>query len=311
MKIVITEPLSVSNEMLERLAQQLPEGTELVISPDRTDDAGLIERAKDADIVVIANQKISDSVLLGWKSMKLLVVAFTGYDHVNVELLKSRGIPVCNCAGYSTSAVADIVFAMTIDLMRNIVPCDRIVRQGGTKEGLVGPELEGKTFGIIGTGAIGSRVAKIADAFGCRVIACSRTEKQGLPVEYLPMDEVLRQSDILSVHVPSNAATRGMIGCEQLKLMKPTAILINTARGPVVDSAALSQALQEGVIAAAGVDVFNAEPPLPADEPLLTAPHTLLTPHIAFASDQAFEKRAAIVFGNILAWMNGQPQNLV
>ena len=311
MKIVITEPLSISDAYLQQLAASLPEGVELTAWPDRTDDAGLIARGKDADIIVIANQKISDAVLAGWTGLKLLVVAFTGYDHVNVEALRARGIPVCNCAGYSTSAVADIVFAMAIDLLRNILLCNEAVRRGGTKDGLVGPELEGKTFGIIGTGAIGSRVARIADAFGCRVIACSRTEKPGLPLTYLPMEQVLAQSDILSVHVPSNAATRGMIGEAQLKLMKPSAVLINTARGPVVDSAALAAALKAGTIAGAGVDVFNAEPPLPADEPLLSAPNTLLTPHIAFATHQAFEKRAVIVFENILAWLRGAPQNLV
>ena len=192
---------------------------------------------------------------------------------------------------------------------------------GGFLGAVVGPyanriakgrfELDGKTFGIIGTGAIGTRVAKIANAFGCKVIAYSRTKKDLPDVEFVTMEELLKKSDIVSLHVPQTPETTGLIGKEQLELMKPEAILINTARGPVVDSAALAAALKNGTIAAAGVDVFNCEPPLPAEEPLLAAPNTLLTPHIAFASHQAFEKRADIVAENIKCWLEGKPQNVI
>ena len=244
-------------------------------------------------------------------SLKMVCVAFTGVDHVDIDYCREKGITVCNCAGYSTSAVADIVFAMVISLARNIIPCQDKARNGGTKDGLVGFELDGKTFGIIGTGAIGTRVAKIANAFGCKVIAYSRTKKDLPDVEFVTMEELLKKSDIVSLHVPQTPETTGLIGKEQLELMKPEAILINTARGPVVDSAALAAALKNGTIAAAGVDVFNCEPPLPAEEPLLAAPNTLLTPHIAFASHQAFEKRADIVAENIKCWLEGKPQNVI
>lgn len=313
MKIVVVEPLDVEKEQLLSIAaSQLPADAELVLFEDRAKtDEELIQRAADAEVVVIANQKISDQVLEGWKNMKMLTVAFTGTDHVNVEWCHQKGIPVCNCAGYSTEAVADIVFAMTIDLLRNIVPCDTVVRQGGTKAGLVGCELAGKRFGVVGTGAIGSRVAKIADAFGCEVVAYSRTQKEGLPVTYVSLEELMSTSDIVSLHVPVTPQTKGMINRQLLEMMKPTAYLINTARGPVVDTQALADVLQSGGIAGAGVDVFDTEPPIPAENPLLSAPHTVLTPHIAFASKEAFVKRAKIVFENIHRWLEGCPQNIV
>lgn len=313
MKIVIMEPLDVENSYITHLAEQrLPRDTELVIYDARADsDATLIERGRDAEVIVIANQSISDAVIRGWEKLQLLDVAFTGTDHVNVGLCGERGVTVCNCAGYSTEAVADIVFGMVIDLLRNIIPCDRALRQGGTGAGLVGCELAGKTFGVVGTGAIGSRVARIAGAFGCRVLAYSRSVRPELEVSYVPLERLMEESDIVSVHVPVSDDTRGIISRELLARMKKTAYLINTARGPVVDTQALADALRSGAIAGAGVDVFDTEPPIPSDNPLLSAPNTVLTPHIAFASREAFVKRANIVFENIVKWQSGVPQNVV
>ena len=314
MKIVFLEPLGISEELLkEKISSVIDEAEhEIIYYKDRQEDTDtLIERSKDADIVVLSNFKYGREVMESCPSLKMVCVAFTGVDHVDIDYCRKKGITVCNCAGYSTSAVADIVFAMVISLARNIIPCQNKARNGGTKDGLVGFELDGKTFGIIGTGAIGTRVAKIANAFGCKVIAYSRTKKDLPDVEFVTMEELLKKSDIVSLHVPQTPETTGLIGKEQLELMKPEAILINTARGPVVDSAALAAALKNGTIAAAGVDVFNCEPPLPAEEPLLAAPNTLLTPHIAFASHQAFEKRADIVATNIKCWLEGKPQNVI
>lgn len=314
MKIVFLEPLGISEELLkEKISSVIDEAEhEIIYYKDRQEDTDtLIERSKDADIVVLSNFKYGREVMESCPSLKMVCVAFTGVDHVDIDYCREKGITVCNCAGYSTSAVADIVFAMVISLARNIIPCQDKARNGGTKDGLVGFELDGKTFGIIGTGAIGTRVAKIANAFGCKVIAYSRTKKDLPDVEFVTMEELLKKSDIVSLHVPQTPETTGLIGKEQLELMKPEAILINTARGPVVDSAALAAALKNGTIAAAGVDVFNCEPPLLAEEPLLAAPNTLLTPHIAFASHQAFEKRADIVAANIKCWLEGKPQNVI
>lgn len=314
MKIVFLEPLGISEELLKEKISYVIDETkhEIIYYKDRQEDTDtLIERSRDADIVVLSNFKYGKDVMESCPSLKIVCVAFTGVDHVDIDYCREKGITVCNCAGYSTSAVADIVFAMVISLARNIIPCQDKARNGGTKDGLVGFELDGKTFGIIGTGAIGTRVAKIANAFGCKVIAYSRTKKDLPDVEFVTMEELLKNSDIVSLHVPQTPETTGLIGKEQLELMKPEAILINTSRGPVVDSAALAAALKNGTIAAAGVDVFNCEPPLPAEEPLLAAPNTLLTPHIAFASHQAFVKRADIVAENIKCWLEGNPQNVI
>ncbi|MPN05242.1 Hydroxypyruvate reductase [bioreactor metagenome] len=185
------------------------------------------------------------------------------------------------------------------------------MRERGTKDGLVGFELEGKTFGVIGLGAIGTRVAKIAQAFGCNVIAYSRSFKRIDGVMFTELDTLLETSDIVSLHVPLNDKTRCLINKEKLALMKPNAILINTARGPVIDSDALAEALREGRIAGAGVDVFEIEPPLNPAHPLLNASNVIATPHIAFATKEALVKRAVIVFDNVAKWLAGAPQNVI
>ena len=314
MKIVFLEPLGIPNEQLLAQAEAaVGRSVELIAYPDRREDEEtLVKRSEGADIVVLSNFPYRKNVISRLPDLKMICVAFTGTDHVDVAYCRERGITVCNCAGYSTVAVADLVFGLVIALARNILPCDAACRQGGTKAGLVGFELEGKTFGVVGTGAIGLRVARIANAFGCKVLAWSRTKKDVEGVTYCDtLEELLPQCDIVSLHVPQTTATVGLMGERQLKLMKKTAFLINTARGPVVDSAALAKALEEGTIAGAGIDVFEKEPPLDTAHPLLHAPHTVVTPHVAFASRQAFEKRAVIVAENLKQFIAGTPQNVV
>lgn len=313
MKIAFLEPLGVSEDYLRSQVEPgLPADCEVICYPDRNEDpAVLAERSKGAEIVVLSNIKFGKDIIEQLPDLKMICVAFTGVDHIDINYCHQHGIDVCNCAGYSTSAVADLVFGLVISLARNIHACDNATRFSQTKDGLVGFELEGKTFGVIGTGAIGCRVANIANAFGCNVIAYSRTVKDLPGVTYLPFEEVLKQSDILSLHVPVTDKTRGMIGEKELSMMKPTAMLINTARGPIVDTDALATALSLGTIAAAGIDVFDVEPPIPVDNPLLTLENTVLTPHVAFASDQAFEKRMKIVAEDIHKWLLGTPQNLM
>lgn len=313
MKLVIIEPLGVDNQKLLAMAEAaLPEHVEIQYYDTRvTDTASLIERGKDADIIAVSNLPLNADVINGCTNLKMLSVAFTGVDHIALDACKARNILVSNCAGYSTAAVADLVFGMVIALYRNMVSCNDVVRKGGTKDGLVGFELEGKKFGVIGTGAIGLRVADIARAFGCTVYAYSRTKKDVPGITYVDMDTLLRESDIVSLHTPLNESTRGLIGREQLALMKPSALLINTSRGPVVDSQALADALNSGTIAGAGIDVFETEPPVSETHPLLTAKHVIATPHVAFATKEALEKRAVIVFDNISGWLAGRPQNVI
>ena len=298
MKITFLEPLGIPQEQLKAMAEKtIGAGAELFYYDTRVEDVPtLIERSKDADCVVLSNFKYGRDVISQCPNLKMICVAFTGVDHVDVEYCKERGITVCNCAGYSTVAVADLVFGFVIDLARNIIPCDKAVRVGGTKAGLVGYELEGKKLGVIGAGAIGSRVCRIANAFDCEVYAYSRTPKEIAGVKFVSLDELLETCDIVSLHVPLNASTRGLIGREELAKMKKSAFLINTARGPVVDSEALAEALENGTIAGAAVDVFEMEPPVPQEHVLLHAPNLIATPHVAFASQQAFEKRAVIVW---------------
>lgn len=316
MKIVVMEPLGVALEKINALAAALQAaGHEFVYYTSKeTQQDKLLARVQDADIIMLANQPLSAEIINACPKLKMLSVAFTGVDHVALDACRARNILVCNAAGYSTNAVAELTFGLAISVIRNIVPCDARCRKEGTKDGLVGFELFGKTFGVVGTGAIGARVAKIAAAFGCRVLAYSRTAKQELVdagVQYVSLDELLAQSDFVSLHVPLTDATRGLINAEAIAKMKQGAVLLNTARGPVVDSAALAAALNAGKLAGAGIDVFEGEPPIGKDHPLCSAKNTVLTPHVAFASREALETRADIVFANIEKWLAGAPQNIV
>lgn len=311
--LVVLEPLAVSDEFLTALVREkLGEDIQLTIYSERAKtDAEMIERAKDAEIVVIANQPMSKEVAEALEKIELLAVAFTGFDHLPIDVFKTRGVRVCNASGYSNEAVTDLVFGMAIALLRNIRECDQVVRQGGTMSGLVGQELSALKFGVIGSGAIGQQVLHVAKAFGCKCLAYNRSPKKIDGVEFVELDTLLKESDIVSIHLPANAETKGFIGKTELEKMKKTALLINCARGPIVDIEALSEALNRHEIGGAAIDVFYTEPPLAKDHPLFSTPHTLLTPHIAYATDEAFVKRAHIVVGNIEAFLNGNPMNVI
>ncbi len=304
MKICMLEPLAVDRDFIEELAAPLrKQGHECVFCTEKVDAetaAGL-----DADVFIIANSPLSGEVIRANTRLKFISVAFTGVDHVDLKTCEERGIRLKNAQGYCTDAVAELTFGHILALLRNILPCDEAARHSGTKEGLVGRELRGKTVGVVETGAIGVRVAQIASVFGCRVLGYSRSRRQEAleaGVEYVPLETLLEESDIVTLHTPLTEETRGLIGKEQLARMKPSALLINMARGAVVDSAALADALNEGRLAGAGIDVFETEPPLPAEHPLLRAKNVLLTPHVAFASEESMKRRAQIVFRNIEEW---------
>lgn len=313
MKINFLEPLGISNDRLREIVDNTI-GTqhEVTYYSDRNEDpAVLVERCQGADCVVLSNMKFGRDIIEKCPELKMICVAFTGVDLVDIEYCKEKNIRVCNCAGYSTVAVADLVFGFVIDLARNVLTCNEVVRKGGTKQGLVGFELEGKKFGVIGAGAIGQRVLKIAQAFGCETYAYNRSPKEIPGVQFVTMEELLKTCDIISIHVPQTKETIGLIGEEQFDMMKDTALFINTARGPIVDSEALAKALNEGQIAGAAVDVFEVEPPVAADHVLFGAKNLIATPHVAFVSQQAFEKRAVIVAENIKSWIDGNMQNVI
>ena len=307
MKIVVLEPLGIPAERVREILRGAAGAeTEVVCYPDRvTEPEVLGARCAGAEIAVLANLPFPRAAIERCDSLKLLCVAFTGVDHVDVDCCRERGVAVCNCAGYATTAVAELTFGLLFSLLRRLPAVEERCRDGGVRDGLIGRELEGKTFGVVGSGAIGSRVCALAGAFGCRVLACNRSGRPVSGAESVTLEELLRESDIVSLHTPLTPETRGMIGREQLAMMKTGALLLNTARGDVVDSAALREALESGHLAGAGVDVFHAEPPL-GEEPLLGAPNCVFTPHIGFATHEAFEKRAALVGGNIAAFLRGE-----
>jgi len=313
MKLVILEPLGINKDKLLGMAKDtLGNEIEIIYYDTRVEDTEtLMERSKDADAVVLSNLPYKKEIIENCPNLKMICVAFTGVDHVAMDYCKEKDIMVCNCAGYSTVAVADLVFGMVISLYRNLISCDKVTREGGTKNGLVGFELEGKKFGVVGMGAIGMRTAMIAIAFGCEVYAYSRTEKDIEGIKFVDLNTLMSTCDIISLHVPLNENTKGLINSENLALMKESSILINTSRGPVVDSTALAEVLNSGKIAGAGVDVFEVEPPIPVDHVLFGAKNLIVTPHVAFATAEAFEKRAVIVLDNIQKWVSGIPQNVM
>lgn len=304
MNIVCVESLGIPQSRFEELKSHYTSmGHEFTYYMDRREDEDtLADRMRNADVVVISNIKLSASVLAQCPKLRYLSVAFTGLDHIDLEYCKAHDIKVQNAAGYSTTAVSELAVGMMLDLLRNIVTLSEAMHQGGSRGTFLGRELRGKTVGIVGTGAIGTATARLLLAFGANVIAWSRTcrpEVEALGVQYMKFDDLLRQSDIVSLHVPLCDATRGLIGKRELELMKPTALLVNTARGPVCDIAAVGHALIEGHIAGAAFDVFEKEPPLPLDHLLLSTNRCLVTPHVAFATEESFAARADIVFGHV------------
>ncbi|MBQ8092520.1 MAG: hydroxyacid dehydrogenase [Clostridia bacterium] len=312
-KVVILESLGIPEAELAELERRF-EGEIQFESFGRTTDAEqLVEECRGADAAILANMPFPDPVIARCDSLRFIDVAFTGVDHVGLNAAREKGIRVSNASGYSNEAVAELVIGMALSMLRHIPEVQTKVRNGGTKDGLVGTELCGKTVGIIGFGRIGRRTGELFHAFGCRVLGTCRTVHTDFPAyaEQVSMDDLLRNSDIVVLQCPLHEGTRGMIDYEKLSMMKKSAILINTARGPVTNEDDLARALHEGLIAGAAADVFTREPPLPPDTQMLHAPNTLLTPHIAFATAESMSQRAHIVFDNLRAWLDGAPVNVI
>ena len=208
-------------------------------------------------------------------------------------------IPVSNTAGYCRDAVAELALGLTLDCLRNISACNQVVRHG-------------RTVGIVGTGNTGIQAAQLYRAFGCRVLGYSRSQRPAAReagVEYVMLEDLLRSSDIVSVHTPLNESTKGLISRERVGQMKQGAILINTSRGPIVDSQAVADALNGGHLAAFGTDVFETEPPVAEDHPFFSAKNVVATPHVAFATVESLERRADMAFDNVTKWLDGTVQN--
>ena len=304
MNIKIIEPIGQSEAGIRsRLEDRMKKGDHRVEFCDTRGltDAELIPKIRDADVLLISNRPLSRRVIEACPSLKLICVAFTGVDHVNQNACKARRIVVHNAAGYAVHAVSELAIGLMITLFRRIVAADAAVRSGGSNQQLVGNELFGKTLGIVGCGHIGLQVARLGNAFGCYVLGFDPYPLHDVDVtiEQVALDEVLLRSDIISLHLPLTDQTRGFIGRQELARMKKSAILINTARGPVVDEAALVEALNKNCLAGAGLDVFDVEPPLPSNHPILKAPNTVLAPHIGFDTLEAVRAKADIALRHL------------
>ena len=299
MKIVFLEPLGLTVEAIEKACDNLKkQGHEVVVYPDRRPEKN-IERAVGADVVVESNMPLRKDFFDACPNLKMLSIAFTGLDHIDMDECKRRGIVVMNAAGYSTEAVAEETICMMIGLYRHVIENDKITRSCKGPSIAPGREIAGKTVGIIGMGAIGQRTAALAQAFGCKVIAWNRTPKQIAGVTFVDKETLLKESDIVALHIALNNETRNFLTAKDFALMKPTAVIVNAARGPVVNTNDLAEALKNGVIAGAALDVYDVEPPLDSDNPILGAPNTMLLPHIGYATKEAFQLRLGIVVNNI------------
>ena len=283
---------------------------------DRTEtEKDTIARIGDAQIIILNKTAITESVLAACPNIQLICILATGYNVVDIQAAARRGVPVCNVPGYGTDAVAQFTFALLLELCHHIGHHSQVVHEGKWSRcpdfcfwDTPQMELAGKTIGIIGYGSIGRAVGNIARAFGMKVIAYNRTNRGG--EEYVTLEELLRQSDVVSLHCPLFPETKGIINADTIAQMKDGAILLNTARGPLIDEAAVADALHSGKLRGMAADVA-AQEPIPEDSPLLGAPNCILTPHIAWAPLEARQRVFDRAVENIQAFLDGHPIHVV
>lgn len=296
----------------------LPAGAEFRVF-DRTSPDQLYERCKDADILLTNKTPLTSSVLKALPSLKYIGVLATGYNVVDVEQAARQNIVVTNVPAYGVNSVAQLVFALILELCNHVGQHSDAVRSGAWSHSLDWcfwqtplVELHRKTLGIIGYGRIGQSVAHLGQAFGMNVVVTSgrSSANQTHGVRWVTLDEVFVQSDIVSLHCPLNASTKGMVHAERLARMKREAFLINTSRGGLVVEEDLADALNTERIAGAGLDVLSKEPP-PESNPLLRAKNCIVTPHLAWATREARGRLMATALANVTAWLSGTPQNVV
>jgi glycerate dehydrogenase len=279
----------------------------------------VVERLRGATIAITNKVPLRAPELARLPDLKMIAVAATGTDNVDLAACRERGIVVANIRDYSLVSVPEHCFALMLAVRRNLLAYAADVDAGKWERSTrfclldhpIG-DLAGSRLGIVGYGALGRRVARIGRAFGMEIVVSSRSPVTDDEVLALPLAELLATSDVVSLHLPLTEQTRNMIGARELASMKKNAILINTARGGLVDEAALAEALRNGVIAGAGFDVLSKEPPVP-DNPLLKLrlPNFVLTPHVAWASSGAMQTLADMLVDNIEAWVGGEPKNVV
>lgn len=276
-------------------------------------DPSLVEsRAGGADVLIVNKAKLNRNTLGEYPTAKLICLAATGYDNVDLDFCREKGIGVCNVVGYSTNAVTQLTLSMVLSLMTHLPEYDAYVKDGSyTASGVanrlspVYHEICGKTWGIVGFGNIGRAVAKVAEALGCKILVYKRTPVEDYPC--VSLDEICRESDILSIHLPLNDATRNLIDREHIAMLKPSAIVINVARGAVTDEAALAEALKEKRIGGLGVDVYSKEP-FPKEHPfsaILSCQNLCLTPHMAWGGYETRVRLLKEIEENIKSFYGG------
>lgn len=285
---------------------------------DRTLPAEVFDRAKDADILLTNKVALDAAMIDSLPHLKYIGVLATGYNIVDIEAARRRGIPVCNVPSYSTMSVAQSVFALLLAFTNSSEHYSDEFHRGEwcrcpdfcfVNTDLT--ELAGKRLGIIGYGHIGRAVAKIGSAFGMEVCAASSKPQNEIPeVKKMSIDEIFSNCDVVTLHCPLADDTYHLADARRIGMMKKSAILINTARGPLVDEEALAEALKEGKIRGAGLDVLGKEPPTP-DNPLIGAPRCIVTPHIAWATKEARSRLITIAVDNVRAFLAGEPHNVV
>ncbi|MBA7490390.1 Hydroxypyruvate reductase [subsurface metagenome] len=274
-----------------------------------------IQRMKEAEVVinVRAYSKFMEEVFKSSPSLKLLSILGTGTDNVDLEAATRYNVLVTNTPGFAKVAVAEHALALMLSVARRISLIDKEVKEGKWPRGLM-TQLYGKTLGLIGLGAIGGQLAKISKGIGMKAISWtfhpSKQRAQECGVEFISLEDLLRETDVISVHLRLTSQTQNLIGEKEFSLMKPTAIIINTARGPIINQGALVDALIEGKIAGAGLDVFDKEP-LSLDDPLLKLDNVVLTPHNAGMTPETIEKGAQMAVDNIINYLQGNPTHVV
>lgn len=315
MRVVVLDDWNDAYAAAEPIAR-LRQRAEVVIYTDRAPSrSATLERLAGADVVVANRERtrFDADLLNALPSLKLIAQTGDGIPHIDLATATANGVLVSVTPGGSTASMAELTIGMMIAVMRRFAEQDRALRAGQWPN-WVGQELEGKTLGIVGLGKIGRRVARIAQALGMRVLASGltlteeRARQEG--VEYRSLDDLFAESDVVSIHLRLSERTRGLITAAHLARMKPTAVLINTARGPIVDEGALIGALRSHRIAGAGLDVYDQEP-LPPDHPLLSCETALLTAHCGWVTDGTYRRFIAGVVENIEAFMEGKPRNVV
>ena len=316
MRIVVLDGFTMNPGDLEwRALEELGELTVYARTPAEL----IVPRASGAEIALTNKTPLGAAAIGALPELRFIGVLATGYNVVDLVAARARGIPVSNAPAYSTRSVQQMTFALLLELTQRCGAHDRAVKEGAWSacEDFMfqfGPleELDGLTLGVLGFGAIGRAVAQTAQSFGMRVVTASRTRPAALPegVGWVTQEELFRQADVVSLHCPLTPATERIICERTLAWMKPTALLINTGRGGLVDEAALARALAQGRLAGAGVDVLSAEPPDPAN-PLLHAPNCVITPHCAWATRAARQRLLDITVANVKAFQAGQPVNVV